>query len=946
MPPLDPQAQQVLNQRNGVQAPAQQAQPRPVQPQQRGPVFGPPVVQAPPPPPTPLQIRSENRADVGQNVDISNTAFDNVRAMASDFTALPEVKNYSTVIRQLSSALGAQPNAAGDQSLIVSYARMLDPASVVREGEYDTTAQADNTFGQTVARLQREFGLEGGGLLSDEARRRVLQEMRNLAVNYRRGYEGRVADYKQRAIRAGYDPLDIIGQDLGIPYNAQMREYDERRRAEREGTQGAMGGGGGAQAGTGTGADGDPGNPFPGVFDANGNPLGPEGGTGYDAEGNDLGMFVSVTAEQTADQLVDPKVAQEADQLEQMLGEAGVGKLFQNIAGLGDEAAGAGRVLSEMLFNGDFNIPANYRLGRDVERELIRRARERTGTMGSIAEGVGNLAMAGGNSGSVMRAGRAVVAGGGKLTRGAVQTQMVRNAAREGAIAGAVPGFGYGEGLEGSVTGAVIGATTGATLGGGGQIIGNKLSNRAVAAANPVGARAESLATQQAADRQGIDTIAAMTGGNVSRGVTGGARQGIISDKPISDAVERIQGQGAAARERIATGTGNAVEDASAGEIVRRAANVYSERTGGIGGRLYDRADRMANGTTAPLPEAVQVADRWLAEIAQSPTAGSSRLAGELQGLRDQMANGQFAIPGIRLMRSELRERIQEAGLRGSLSDTVYNEIVQAAERDMINALQSSGRQNAANALKTATDFWRTRVETIDQVLEPVLGRNSPRSGEQIVTALERMASPKSGNEQNLRRLLQAMPRSEADSVRATIIHRLGRPSPGAGEVLDETSFSFEQFLTNWNAMSPRARATAFPRGSIDALNDLATVAASIKRAGQSMNTSNTTRAMGVQAAISGGLFWLEPLTAIGGAAGQYSVGRLLASPRFARWLSGSTRVTNARAQQAYISRLGDIARAEPTLARDLEALRAGLAANDNAALVNNVAAGRQPEDR
>jgi hypothetical protein len=144
--------------------------------------------------------------------------------------------------------------------------------------------------------------------------------------------------------------------------------------------------------------------------------------------------------------------------------------------------------------------------------------------------------------------------------------------------------------------------------------------------------------------------------------------------------------------------------------------------------------------------------------------------------------------------------------------------------------------------------------------------------------------------------------------------------------------------------MTPRARATVFPRGSIDALNDLATVSASIKRAGQSMNTSNTARAVGVQAAISSAAVWLiHPVGAILAAGGQYGAGRLLASPRFARWLSGSTRVTNARAQQAYISRLGDIGRAEPALARELEALRAGLAANDNAALVNNVVAGEEP---
>ena len=904
-------------------------------------MFGPQVVPTAPPPPTPLQVRSDNRAEVGQNVDISNTGFDNVRAMASDFSSLPEVKSYSTVIRQLSSGLTAQRNAAGDQSLIVSYARMLDPNSVVRETEFDTTAQADNTLGQTVARLQRELGMDGGGRLSDEARTRVLQEMRNLAVNYRRGYEGRLSDYSERARRAGYDPRDVVGQDIGIPFNAQMRAYDEARKAERQGQ--ASGGTGmgtdraAAQTGGGSGGSGaTQENPFPGVFDENGNPLGPQGGLGFDADGNELGAFVSVTADQPAADLVDPKIAAEADAIEQMLGEAGVGKLFQNIAGLGDEAAGVGRVLSGLL-TGNTNISENYQFGRDTERELIRRARERTGTMGSIAEGVGNLAMAGGVGGGVMRAGRAVKAAGGQLTRGAVQTQMVRQAAGEGAIAGAVPGFGYGEGVEGSVTGAVVGGTVGAVIGGGGQKLGNAVSNR-IPRGNPA------ADVVNAADGLNIDLLPAMTGGSVTRGMTGGARQGIISDKPISDAVERIQGQGGAARDRIATDVGNVVEGADAGEIVRRAANVYSERTSNIGGRLYDRADRMAAGVNAPLTQSVQTARRHMAEIAQSPGGAESSLYKQLETLATQMESGSFPITGIRAMRTRLRDQIQETGMRGSNTDRIFTEVVDAAEADMLAALNSAGRQNAAAALQTATDFWRKRVETIDQVLEPVLGRSAQRSGEQIVSSLEAMARPTSGNEQNLRRLLQAMPREEAATVRATIINRLGRPTAGAGEVVDEGSFSFERFLTNWNNMTPRARATVFPRGSIDALNDLATVAASGQRAGGAMNHSNTTRAVGVQAAISGAALWLlHPVGALMAAGGQYGAGRLLASPRFARWLAGSSRVTNLRAQQAYISRLGDIGRAEPALARELEALRSSLAANDNAALVNNVVAGEEP---
>src|SRR5690606_12534339 len=36
-------------------------------------------------------------------------------------------------------------------------------------------------------------------------------------------------------------------------------------------------------------------SPWPGVFDERGNPLGPEGGGGYDAEGNYLGIYGSIT---------------------------------------------------------------------------------------------------------------------------------------------------------------------------------------------------------------------------------------------------------------------------------------------------------------------------------------------------------------------------------------------------------------------------------------------------------------------------------------------------------------------------------------------------------------------------------------------------------------------------------------------------------------------------
>src|SRR5690606_9520925 len=123
---------------------------------------------------------------------------------------------------------------------------------------------------------------------------------------------------------------------------------------------------------------------------------------------------------------------------------------------------------------------------------------------------------------------------------------------------------------------------------------------------------------QRAADDLGIEVIPAVTGGATTRGLTAGARQGLISARPISAATDRMPAQGQAARSEIAQSAGQGREADEAGELVRRAANVYSKRTSEIGGNLYTRADRMAEGVKAPLPKAIQEADKALTELGEA----------------------------------------------------------------------------------------------------------------------------------------------------------------------------------------------------------------------------------------------------------------------------------------------------------------------------------------
>lgn len=591
--------------------------------------------------------------------------------------------------------------------------------------------------------------------------------------------------------------------------------------------------------------------------------------------------------------------------------------------GLSDEAAGVGQAIGQAIL-GNFDVSKNYTEGRDAERARIEQARE---NIGPFTSGVTELLGAGGAVRAAPNAligiGRSIRAAGQPVTRNALQTGLTKQAAEGGAAVGATGGYGYGEGLEQSGAGAVGGAIAGAAVGAAGQAIGNRLANRG--GTPPTGGGA---ATQQAADDLGIELIPAVTGGTTTRRLTSGARQGFISDRPIARNVERMEQQGGAARDKIASNAGQVLDAQDAGDVVRQAANVYSGRTSQIGGNLYTRADRMAKGEKLPLSGAVQAADDELAQLAKGPGGADSALYKDIAKLRKQMAGGRFEVDGIRAFRSRLRNELTERGLRGTPQDAAFSRILRAAEEDMVSGLQASGKDNAARALRTAADFWRKRVETIDEVLEPVLGKNSPKSGEQIITALERLANPKTGDANRLRRLFDAMPKDEAASVRATLINRMGRPTAGASQNADEAGFSFNTFLTNWNNMSPRAKATMFPKESRESLDKLVTVSKAVKEAGSSLNTSNTAGALTVQGILTTGLWYLEPITAVAGAGGQYAIGKLLASPKFARILAGAPKAATPQARKVISARLSGLAKAEPMLAREIGLYQKAI--NDN----------------
>jgi hypothetical protein len=255
------------------------------------------------------------------------------------------------------------------------------------------------------------------------------------------------------------------------------------------------------------------------------------------------------------------------------------------------------------------------------------------------------------------------------------------------------------------------------------------------------------------------------------------------------------------------------------------------------------------------------------------------------------------------------------------------NQVTDAAASDIIDGLRSAGRPEAARLYATADRYWRNRLATIDRALAPIIGTDGEKSGEAVVQALQRDLK---GNNARFISFVNALPPEERGTVRASLISRLGQATKGNQNERGDV-FSLSTFLTNWNEIGESGKVALFGTEGSAALNDLAIIARGSKEAQKFANHSNTAgAALGnlVFTGIAGGLGGLK--TAGASLVAPYAMGRLLASPRFARWLARSPRTSLGG--PAYIDRLSRIARAEPGIANEVLSLRDRLlqAVNDN----------------
>lgn len=98
------------------------------------------------------------------------------------------------------------PSAAGDLSLIFGYMKLLDPTSVVREGEFATAQNAAGVPERITAQYNR---LLSGERLSEATRRDFVDRAKKLYGQYTKDYKSTRTQYRGIAERQGLNPDNV-----------------------------------------------------------------------------------------------------------------------------------------------------------------------------------------------------------------------------------------------------------------------------------------------------------------------------------------------------------------------------------------------------------------------------------------------------------------------------------------------------------------------------------------------------------------------------------------------------------------------------------------------------------------------------------------------------------------------------------------------------------------
>jgi hypothetical protein len=144
------------------------------------------------------------------------TGFQNESNLRKEFENLPEIKNYKQAFPSYAAIKDAAKRSTpqSDINIVYGIAKLYDPTSVVREGEYATVANSPSIPEKVKGYAQY---IAGGGKLSPETKKQLLAEAEGRLSTYKAEADKAVNSYTGIATRRGMDPKSVFQAMGDVP---------------------------------------------------------------------------------------------------------------------------------------------------------------------------------------------------------------------------------------------------------------------------------------------------------------------------------------------------------------------------------------------------------------------------------------------------------------------------------------------------------------------------------------------------------------------------------------------------------------------------------------------------------------------------------------------------------------------------------------------------------
>jgi hypothetical protein len=165
-----------------------------------------------------LDVRGDERREASE-------AITNPQTLRKEYAALPEIKAFKVASQMASQALGTAANPQGDIALTYAFAKVMDPESVVRDQEANMVTNSQPWFQSAVENIKKQFGMDGAGNFTPEARARLRDEIVRAVASRKPLYEARRNEMVGVARANGIDPGQVVGQSDTEVFAPAFREY-------------------------------------------------------------------------------------------------------------------------------------------------------------------------------------------------------------------------------------------------------------------------------------------------------------------------------------------------------------------------------------------------------------------------------------------------------------------------------------------------------------------------------------------------------------------------------------------------------------------------------------------------------------------------------------------------------------------------------------------------